>query len=1052
MDTKGRKDRMKRARCAIPVAALLLAFLWAVAAAGTEAEIYFSADKSGESRVTKIQEGDQIWIVVSDPDQDIDCDVRDKVWTDVKVVDAKTGAHIVWKSYIDRFGADTDGDGSGEAQFGDPAYAPHKGHWPGPSAGWLGADFLEETNRSTGLFVSSRPFQIGSRVAYTSDGTDQAHIAGRYEGPRTGVVEPVDFEWGGYLYAAGNPADHPGSQENYGDDRVWVNAHVADPAIPQWTEATLPGKAIPLGDAYLPPGTTAATNDTDYMLGRFENMDTIVGLYVDPMDPSDVALGRAKLNDTEAEVRWDEEIYPDGNEAATITVTDPDENLNCSKVEMVPVFVIVNPGSWNWMAGSSVSPAFATSASDFWALNRFGGVQDLDGTPMGDPANPDGQPLIWCNVYSSGLTTARVNLGSDGSRQPNEDGTYYIHYPTEEDELPVAFDTATRRGVTRVMFYATETSASSGVFTLRLNSILRDLGFKTLDVRDVLVAYYIDPNDQDDFKLATAYIGEHNHSEVRFTTGSGETETEFWIGRDPVYVEVTDANANVEACCPERVVVQICDPHEVDDTEWLILDETSSNSPVFLTNAGLSLSPVWDALGIGDPGMNGGYSLKLDNWDLEVFNEDSVYVRYNDVIYADAALEELGDQNIETSFPPIIESARVDNDVALAVLEVADTQVYDGDTVNMRFLDRQGNPVSGYANSDCVFIQVIDPDQDEDRSRRERIAGYWDGTAGQGQNIPFGPMDFPTNHASCGFLDVDTHLVNDLLGDTNIVREGSTWPKLYVLNPRNGRWAPFDLLETGIDTGEFVSVTCIDLVTQYPCVPSLGVLPGDTILAAYQDPSNHSDYVWISIKVSVGGAEPVGLSTTSFVDAVGNPVAAYVEGDPVYVRVEDPTLAGAGTINDAVTIAGVAYDLAPLAGAAPGSFVTVGLDLHGRPGDTITAAYVDPTDPTDASSATVRIVAGELRVDRFYAGPSPADGEVTFGFIGQGLADLFTAAVYDLQGHLVWSGEVLNALVVVWDGRSEGGTLVANGAYVYVVSASSATDGFSGKGTIFIRR
>ncbi len=102
MDTKGRKDRMKRARCAIPVAALLLAFLWAVAAAGTEAEIYFSADKNGETRVTKIQEGDQVWIVVSDPDQDTDCDVRDKVWTDVKVVDAKTGAHIVWKSYIDR--------------------------------------------------------------------------------------------------------------------------------------------------------------------------------------------------------------------------------------------------------------------------------------------------------------------------------------------------------------------------------------------------------------------------------------------------------------------------------------------------------------------------------------------------------------------------------------------------------------------------------------------------------------------------------------------------------------------------------------------------------------------------------------------------------------------------------------------------------------------------------------------------------------------------------------------------------------------------------------
>ncbi|MCX6101127.1 MAG: hypothetical protein NTV92_06870, partial [Candidatus Bipolaricaulota bacterium] len=348
--------------------------------------------------------------------------------------------------------------------------------------------------------------------------------------------------------------------------------------------------------------------------------------------------------------------------------------------------------------------------------------------------------------------------------------------------------------------------------------------------------------------------------------------------------------------------------------------------------------------------------------------------------------------------------------------------------------------------------QVLDPDQNEDQARRERVAAYWDGTAGEGQNMPFGPIGFPENHgASCGFLDVKAHIVNDLLGDTNIVNNGS-WPKLYVLNPRNGRWAPFDLLETGAGTGEFVSVTCIDLVSQYPCVPSLGVLPGDTILAAYQDPSNHSDYVWISTKVAIGGAEPVGLSSTSFVDAEGNPVAAYVEGDLVYVRVEDLTLAGAGTINDALTIAGVTYDLAPLAGEAPGWFITAGLDLHGRPGDTLTASYVDPTDPTDTSSASIQIVAGELRVDRFYAAPNPADSDVTFAFAGQGLADLFTAAVYDLQGHLIWSSQALSALSVVWDGRSDEGAFVANGAYIYIVSASAGTHRFSGKGTVFIRR
>jgi hypothetical protein len=192
-------------------------------------------------------------------------------------------------------------------------------------------------------------------------------------------------------------------------------------------------------------------------------------------------------------------------------------------------------------------------------------------------------------------------------------------------------------------------------------------------------------------------------------------------------------------------------------------------------------------------------------------------------------------------------------------------------------------------------------------------------------------MDFPENHAAdCGYLDAETHIVNSLLGDTNMLRNGS-WAKLYVLNPRNGRWAPFDLFETGTNTGHFISVTCIDLVSQYACAPSLDVLPGDTLLAAYQDPSNHSDYVWISIRVSIGGSGSDGRSTTRFVDSTGNPVSAYVEGELVYVRVDDPTFAGAGSISDAVTIGGVHYDLTALAGADPGSFITSGLDLQGAP-------------------------------------------------------------------------------------------------------------------------
>ncbi len=1025
---------MKRRGSAAAVLAFLLLSLFVLSVWGTDAELYFSADKSGETRVTKVQEGDQIWIVVYDPDEDIDCDVRDKVWTDVKVMDVKTGAHIVWKSYTDRFGADTDGDGDGDALFGEPDYTPHQGHWPGASAGWQGADFLEETSNTTGLFVSSRPFQIGTRVAFSRDGREQAHIVGPYSsGPQDSVV-PSDFQWGGYLYGAMD-------DDERGDDRVWVRPDQlfaeAAPYPPN------PGVAVPRGNAYLPPGISPVVNDDDYMLGRFGNMDTLIGLYVDQNDPGDVALGLAKVVDEESSVVWDREIYRDGNEAATITVTDLDENLNCNKVEMVPVFVIVNPGSWNWAA----KPGLASSPSDFCALKRYGGVFDLDGTPFGTDANP-ARPLEWYNIYDSGVY---VDLRAGGSRQPNAEGTYYIDYPTKDDGLPVWFATACETGVTRVMFYATETGADTGVFQLNFNSILRDLGFDALNVRDVLVAYYVDPNDQDDFSLGVSYISERNHSVLRFTDGAREDNELFWLGRDPVYIEVVDANANTDSCCPEKVVVFVCDPHEVDDAEWLVLDELSSNSPVFFTNVGLELVSVWDAWGLGDPGMHGGYSLQLDNWALEAFNEDTIYGRYNDVVYNELSLTEIGDSDTTTAFPPRIDSVRVPNDVSFDTFKIADTQVYDGDTTTMYFLDRQGNRVSGYVNSDCVFVQVNDVDQNEDQARRERVAAFWDGTGGEGQNIPLGPMDLPANHEECGYAEVDTHIINALLGDTNIFDNGM-WATLYVLNPRNGRWAPFDLFETGVDSGEFVSVICIDLVNRYDCAPNLGVLPGDTIIAAYQDPSNHSDIAWVSIKVAIGGAGGLNLSTTRFVDEAGQPVNAYIEGEPLYVRVDDPTLDGAGTVQGALTVNGEPYDLAPLAGGGPGVFITSPISLDLRAGDVVEATYVDPTDPQDTSSASVPIVGAALSIERFYAGPSPFAESTAFAYDGQGLAEKISVAVYDVAGHLVWSATADDALSIEWNGTNRRGDLVANGPYIYVISAASGDAHFTGKGTVFVHR
>ncbi len=174
-----------------------------------------------------------------------------------------------------------------------------------------------------------------------------------------------------------------------------------------------------------------------------------------------------------------------------------------------------------------------------------------------------------------------------------------MQYPVQSASNVTWFDTMDTNGITEVMFYAQETGVNTGVFQLNLNSILDDLGFVSLRVRDTLIAYYLDPNDEDDFQVGAAYIEAKENSITSFTDATRQDKELYWIGRDPVYVQVIDSNANVDPCCPEQVVVHICDPHEWDDTEWLILDETSSNSPVFFSNAGTELDPVWDAMGVG---------------------------------------------------------------------------------------------------------------------------------------------------------------------------------------------------------------------------------------------------------------------------------------------------------------------------------------------------------------------------------------------------------------------------------------------------------------------
>jgi hypothetical protein len=1012
---------LKKRLGVLSVVTLLVTALFALSTWATTAEVFFSTDKNGQNRVASIQEGSEIWVVVFDADQNIDCNLRDKMSPDLKIMDPKTGAYIVWNAQGTQTGSVTT------------------------------FDYLEETGADTGLFVSARSFQVGTREDFSLGSS------GAVYDKFTHVVDTNvdDFQWGHYLYGADTAktgdllghilknvgAGNVGKEGAFGSGLTWAAGKLE---ASNW--------ALP---------HTNGLKTSDYMIGRFENMDTLIGMYQDPNEKVDVAITMGKIVDTVSTITWDKTTYPDALEAATITVTDLDENLNCNEIEYVPVFIMVNPGSWNVQ-----TPADKVNVTSFCDLKRLGGYAGtgwssgtcLDRTGF-TPGDAKGL-IRWYNIYEQ----------------------RFIQLPTDLAKNVNTFDTTNAAGWVPVTFWAQETGVSTGVFQLNLNSILCDLGFDSLNVRDVLVAYYLDPNDEDDFSLSAAYIEEKQHSITSFTDATRQDKKLFWLGRDPVYVQVIDANANTQACCPEQVLVNVCDPHGEDDNEWLILDEMGNSSPVFFTNGGMQLQPVWDALGVGlsTSGNKGGFQLMLDNWKLEAFNEDHIYAQYNDVWYATGltGIGGLGDEHsastTDTAFPPEIRQVMVANDVSFDLMLIGDTQVYDGQTVNMAFLDRQGGEITaGYTNSDGVFIQVIDPDQDEDQGRRERIDAYWDG----GQNAPFGPQQL--NPFICTTTTYpNDHFVNALLGDTNVFNdapasslgglyltgtsktvaprsEPAGWPKIYVLNPRSGRWAAVDLMETGVSTGKFVSVICVDLVSRYNnCEPTLNVLPGDTVLAFYQDPSNHSDSAMISIKVGVGGGgTPVSQqSTTVFANASGATVTSYTDADLVYVKVVDPSHNGQTTLVDAVTIGAVKYAVTHVTGTPTDTFITTGLDLNLTAGMTITATYKDPNDPNDTSSRTILIGASELIITGFYAAPTPSDGDVTFAYRGSGVAETLSVEIYDLFGHMVWSDTRPDTATIVWNGKDENGVFVANGVYRYFVTATGGTTPFSDNGIVVINR
>jgi len=811
--------------------------------------------------------------------------------------------------------------------------------------------------------------------------------------------------------------------------------------------------------------------------GRFENNDTLILIVADNTDERNIDQDQVKIVDTVVKFKVEPSKVQYGCGPAcqniVVTVEDPDENLNCNEIEYVPVFVIINPGSWN--------PSQTSAVTNFCQLMMYGGVDSVGGTDYEEP-------IRWYNIY-----------------EPER----YIYYGAAP-----WWNSAWGTGYLKAVFFAAETAVDSGIFKLDFGNIedLQEALWDDSAARNyklppgtTIAFYYIDPNDFDDMDLATIEVGDRPHSQVFITDANGVplTEVKLGAGWGGLYIRVYDADANVEACCQDKVVVHICDPHNEDDSEYYVIDEISNNSGIFFTQNGIPLLPVWDAVN--------GYQLVFDDWRIQAFNEDTIFVRYNSVDYVQASLNLLGDGDPNTqtvtvsevelgydtdgdgrleadvtvtvpAFPPVINAGAARNqywDVSFAKVKVYDFQVFDGSTHHMRFLDGNYQPVTEIPISGSLYLEVTDLDQNEHPMMRELIFGGWNKDSESGEAYDEDEDSAPIWAVNVNEGTVTSTSTTGEIGDTTTenVEDGFTPAagttlrpvsitgipasvKIFMFNAQRGTWERIDLRETAVGSGVFRSTTCVLVAdSRNPGDGNLGSKAGDTIMAFYQDPSNHSDIAIISIKVSEGGAGAVTPPTVAL--SVAFDRTTYYPGDTVTITVTDEQYSGAAEIVGTNVL--VLYDkdgdvitswnrLEAVAGQ-PGKFrVTYVLPEDVKLG-TITAKYTDPFMTTRTAQAQATVVAKALaNVTGITISPNPFSTSTTFTIQAEpagAVAAKITIVIYDLTGAKVAEITGQNTASVTWNGGN-----LRNGAYIYVatVEGGSPTKTWTFKGFVYIER
>ena len=427
-----------------------------------------------------------------------------------------------------------------------------------------------------------------------------------------------------------------------------------------------------------------------------------------------------------------------------------------------------------------------------------------------------------------------------------------------------------------------------------------------------------DPNDMSDFMLDVADIAEPNPSTIAFTDENGVEKKEFRITED-VYITVRDDDENTDSDRAEVIHVDVFDVNGGQEL-GLELVETGLNTGVFRNRDALIL--------VGADVLPPDQDLSNDG-KLAVHNRDTIYVMYADKesptydpfdisfdwariydcevftpeankiwftsetwtpIYKVKKGEELFikiedcDQNeyselVDSFIATLYDRNTGDVETVVMVETGPNTGVFHGQGIKMWRPEggmvpaMVGDGVLQIEDRDKIIVWYQDPNNLGDFSLAEAELAP----------RPITPVCFSrTRFTDAQGRDVARYVVGDNVYVTVEDCEENRTPgvvdtikgALVVENPRTGQSVKPDLIETGPDTGIFLS----EPITTGP--PGSGAMlevePGDTLKATYTDPDDPTDVSSDDVAIESPVCEftdalnqPNPLVTTTMFKAIG---------------------------------------------------------------------------------------------------------------------------------------------------------------------------------------